>query len=72
MTTRFTESKVEEAALAWLEAAGWQFAHGPDIAPDMPAAERTDFGEVILARRLRDALTRLNPELPAEEQEDWK
>ena len=35
----FTESTVEEAALAWLEATGWQVAHGPEIAPEMPAAE---------------------------------
>jgi len=27
----FTESTVEDAALAWLEASGWQVAHGPDI-----------------------------------------
>lgn len=32
MTGRFTESTVEETALAWLEAIGWQVAHGPDIA----------------------------------------
>ncbi|MDI3259364.1 MAG: type I restriction endonuclease subunit R [Sinobacteraceae bacterium] len=68
--TAFTESVVEEAALAWLEATGWQVAHGPDIAPDMPAAERRDYGEVVLARRLRDALGRLNPQLPAEALED--
>ena len=37
-----TESDVEAAALAWLDAAGWQIAHGPDIAPDMLAAERAD------------------------------
>ena len=53
---RFAESTVEDAALAWLEAAGWNIAHGPDIAPDMPAAERTGFGEVMLPRRFRDAL----------------
>ena len=29
----FTESTVEDAALAWLESIGWQVAHGPDIAP---------------------------------------
>jgi len=54
-----TESVVESAALAWLEAIGWRIAHGPDIAPDMPAAERRDCGEVILAQRLRDALAQL-------------
>jgi type I restriction enzyme R subunit len=66
----FTESTVEEAALAWLESIGWRIAHGPDIAPDMPAAERRDYGEVVLAQRLRDALARLNPALPAEALED--
>ncbi|MEX1025029.1 MAG: type I restriction endonuclease subunit R [Planctomycetota bacterium] len=68
--TRFSESVVEEAALAWLESTGWQIAHGPDIAPDTPAAERADYGEVVLAQRLRDALARLNPALPAEALED--
>jgi type I restriction enzyme R subunit len=66
----FTESTVEEAALAWLEAVGWRVAHGPDIAPDMPAAERRHYSEVVLAQRLRDALARLNPDLPAEALDD--
>jgi len=61
-----TESVVEQAALAWLESLGWLVKHGPEIAPDMPGAERRDYGEVVLAQRLRDALARLNPELPRE------
>ncbi|HAZ60098.1 MAG TPA: DEAD/DEAH box helicase, partial [Gammaproteobacteria bacterium] len=68
--TAFTESVVEEAALVWLEGVGWQVAHGPDIAPDTPAAERSDYGEVVLPQRLRAALTRLNPALSAEALED--
>jgi type I restriction enzyme R subunit len=64
--SRFAESTVEAAALAWLESTGWQVAHGPDIAPDMPAAERVDYSEIVLAQRLRDALARLNPALPTE------
>ena len=68
--TAFTESVVESAALAWLKSIGWQVAHGPDIGPDMPAAERRDYGEVVLSQRLRDALARLNPELPAEALDD--
>ena len=70
MNLAFGESVVEEAALAWLESTGWQVAHGPDIAPDMPAAERADYSEILLARRLSDALERLNRTLPAEELED--
>ncbi len=64
--TRFTESEVEDAALEWLAGLGWAVAHGPDIAPDAPGAERADYGEVVLERRLGDALARLNPDLPAE------
>jgi type I restriction enzyme R subunit len=65
-----SESVVEEATLAWLEAGGWQVAHGPAIAPDTPGAERADYGEVVLAGRLRDALARLNPGLPGEALEE--
>ena len=64
--TTFTESTVEDAALAWLESLGWSITHGPDIAPDTPGAERSDYGAVVLERRLRDTLARLNPNLPTE------
>ncbi len=59
------EAAVEDAALAYLEDLGWGVAHGPDIAPETPGAERTDYGDVVLGQRLRDALVRLNPDLPA-------
>ena len=62
--TTLTEADVESAALDWLAALGWQTAHGPDIAPDAPAAERGDYGQVLLEARLRDVLSRLNPSLP--------
>ena len=68
--TAITENDVEQAALAWLKRLGWQAAHGPDIAPDTLGAERIDYGEVVLAQRLRDALARLNPELPTSAWED--
>jgi len=77
----FTESIVEQAALAWLEAAGWRVAHGPDISPisDAPShsltptlsrRERESYRDVVLAQRLRDALAWLNPALPAEALEE--
>ncbi len=59
-----TESDVEAAALDWLRASGWEVAYGPDIAPDAPCSERAGYGAVVLERRLRDALARLNPALP--------
>ena len=63
--TTITESVVEEAALSWLADLGWQVAHGPDIVPDTLGAERAEYGEVVLGRRLRDAFARLNSDLPA-------
>jgi type I restriction enzyme R subunit len=66
----FTESVVEDAALAWLESLDWSVLHGPEIAPETPAAERNDYRQVVLAQRLRDALARLNPQLPAEALDD--
>jgi type I restriction enzyme R subunit len=72
MTAAFTESVVEDAALGWLESFGYAVLHGPDIAIGEPAAERSDpnYRDVILAGRLRQALVRLNPDLPPEALED--
>ena len=69
-SSSFTESEVEAAALEWLEGLGWRVAHGPDIAPHAEGAERADYSEVVLEHRLRDALDRLNPDLPAEALDD--
>jgi len=65
-----TESEIESAALAWLAGLGYQPVNGLEIAPGEAMAERNDYGEVVLAQRLRDALARLNPELPPEALED--
>ena len=72
--TAFTESIVEDASLAWLEALGYQVLHGPDIAVGELAAERTDpnYRDVILERRLREALIQLNPDLPSEAIESFR
>src|SRR5579883_307001 len=61
-----TESLVEEAALCWFGELGYQTLHGPDIAPGEPGAERATFADVVLVDRLRSALARLNPRLPAD------
>lgn len=55
-----------------MEALGYAVLHGPDIAVGEPAAERSDanYRDVVLEGRLRQALTRLNPQLPTEAIED--
>lgn len=57
MSDTFTESVVEDAALAWLESIGWHVVHGPEIAPDMLTAERRHHGEVV--RRGASAMRRV-------------
>ena len=68
--TTITEADVESAALDWLAALGWQVAHGPDIAPGTPNAERADYGQVALERRVQDSLERLNLSLPTSALDD--
>ncbi|NLE46701.1 MAG: DEAD/DEAH box helicase, partial [Chloroflexi bacterium] len=72
MTPHFTESVVEDAALAWLSGLGYTVLHGPEIAWGMPHAERGDPGyrDVVLEGRVRGALAKLNPGLPPDALED--
>lgn len=64
------ESDIEEAALEWLAELGYTVLHGPDSAPDTPDAERSAYNEVILTRRLQNAVANLNPNIPVEAQQD--
>lgn len=57
----FTESVVEEAALAWFAELGYSTVFGPTIAPGEASAERSSHGDVVLLGRLRSALERINP-----------
>ncbi|MEK6301140.1 MAG: type I restriction endonuclease subunit R [Acidobacteriota bacterium] len=70
--SRFTESIVEDAALAWLESLGYAVLHGPEIAVGLVGAERSDpnYRDTVLEGRLRQALVRLNPDLLADALED--
>ena len=68
-----TEADVENAMLEWLAALGWEVAHGPDISPPdakTPGTERDSYREVLLKHRLRDAIRRLNPHIPAGAQDE--
>ncbi len=64
MSTDFTESIVEEAALSWFEELGYTVLPGAHIAPGEPDAERSNYSDVVLSNRFRAALVRLNPRIP--------
>ena len=65
-----TEDQLEQEALDWLTETGYSRLYGPDIAPDGPAPERGTFQQVLLIERLRSAITRLNPSVPASARDD--
>ncbi len=67
---KFVEDHVEEAALEWLGELGWTIAHGPDVSPDSPQPLRAAYQDVVLIDRLRDAVGRLNPSIPADTREE--
>lgn len=60
-----TEDQLEQLALSWFQDTGWDYRYGPDIAPDGDNPERTDYRQVLLAGRLKQALQRLNAGIPA-------
>lgn len=64
MAINFCESHLESAVLEWFEEIGYEIAFGPDIAPDGDYPERSDYGNIILEERLKEALIRINTSLP--------
>lgn len=65
-----TEDQLEQETLAWLADVGYALANGPDIAFDGVNPERADYKQTLLIQRLRDAITRINPEIPVNARED--
>ena len=65
-----TEDQLEQEALGWLADVGYATLYGPDIAPDGTAPERADYRQVLLPFRLREAIQRLNPNIPTAARDD--
>ena len=57
------DTLAEQPALAHLCEHGWTHVHGSELAPDAPAAERRLWSDVVLVKRLRRAVERINPQL---------
>ncbi len=62
---KFNENSLaEQPVLDWLRELGYEIAFGPDISPEGAFAERSDYREVVLRKRLLRSVRRLNPDLP--------
>lgn len=66
MAKAFAETTIEEAALELFGSLGYTILHGPTIAPGELFAERSSYSDVVLVGRLKEALARINPKIPAE------
>lgn len=66
----FSETIVEQASLSWLEGLGYQIVSGNVFSPDNPAGERSQYSQVVLEDRLKQALARLNSTLSFDVVED--
>jgi type I restriction enzyme R subunit len=64
------EDELEQAALEWFEELGYETIFAPDISPGGDYPERSDYSDVILEERLKDALKRINSDLPQEALDD--
>jgi type I restriction enzyme R subunit len=64
------EAQLEAVALDWFRDLGYAIAHGPDLAPGESKSERASFADVVLVGRLRAAIARLNPAVPADAQDE--
>jgi len=62
--TKLCESEIEKMAIEELVELGYKYLSGPDIAPDALFAERNSYCDVLLKKRMTDAVVRLNPGLP--------
>lgn len=67
---KITEDAIEHLAIERLEGLGYQYRYGPTIAPDGEQPERSSFEDVLLIERVKAAIARLNPTIPANAQLD--
>ncbi len=64
-----TENIIEQSTIEILQSQGWEYANGKEISPEGLFCERESFSQVILTKRLREAIARINPHIPADAQE---
>jgi type I restriction enzyme R subunit len=69
MTRYITENEIEQIALDILnEDLGYTVLYGPDLAEG--ESKEREYTEVVLQQRLKNAIDKLNPEIPADAREE--
>lgn len=61
---KITETTIELLFIEQLEALGYTYIYGPDIAFDGIRPERESYQDVLIKDRIKDAINRINPNVP--------
>jgi type I restriction enzyme R subunit len=64
-----TENIIEESAIEILQSQGWEYANGKEISPEGLFCERENYSQIVLVNRLRNAIAKINTEIPLDAQE---
>ena len=59
MSSKLTESEIENLAIELLEKSGYHHIYAPSIVPDSKTSERRSFEDVLLSERLQSAVGRI-------------
>ena len=65
-----TEAQLESLCLEWFQDNGWSYLDASAMSPDAAVSERTGYEQVVLRKRLTQAMGRLNFGIPPEAIED--
>lgn len=63
MSSKLTETAIEDFAIQLFVRLGYTHLYAPNIAPDSTTPERSHYDEIILTTRLEQALHRINPNI---------
>lgn len=67
---KLTEALIETFAIELFQKLGYEYIYAPDVAPDSEQPLRGSFAEVLLMERFREAVQRINPDIPHEQQNE--
>ncbi|MCC3863995.1 type I restriction endonuclease subunit R [Terrisporobacter petrolearius] len=62
----FREDELEQASLEILQSLGYEYIHGKELSPSAEFPQRESYREVILSEKVKEALFRINRDLPNE------
>lgn len=62
----FREDELEQASLEILQSLGYEYIHGTELSPSAEFPQRESYREVILSEKVKEALFRINKDLPNE------